>query len=111
MSKNAAPRAVYKSKLTGNIKKSKIDALFSGSGVFVDWTVEPFDVLIVDEAHRLNAKSGLYQNQGDNQIKELIAASNCTIFFVDEDQRVTLKDIGEGRKWNVCEGAERASCG
>jgi DUF2075 family protein len=102
VSKNAAPRAVYKDKLTGSIKTKRIDALFSGSGIFVDAEFDAFDALIVDEAHRLNEKSGLYQNQGDNQIKELIEASRATIFFIDEDQRVTLKDIGrveEIEKW------------
>jgi len=102
VSKNAAPRAVYKDKLTGSVRTSRINALFSGSGVFIDADFNAFDVLIVDEAHRLNEKSGLYQNQGDNQIKELIEASRCTIFFIDEDQRVTLKDIGrveEIEKW------------
>ena len=31
-------------------------------------------MLVVDETHRLTAKGGFYGNQGDNQIKELIAA-------------------------------------
>jgi uncharacterized protein len=94
VSKNAAPREVYKDKLSGSMKTKRINALFSGSGVFIEADFNSFDALIVDEAHRLNAKSGLYQNRGNNQIKELIEASRCTIFFIDEDQRVTLKDIG-----------------
>ena len=47
-----------------------------------------------DEAHRLNEKSGLFHNQGENQIKELIHSSLCSVFFIDEDQRVTMDDIG-----------------
>ncbi|MEQ9568915.1 MAG: DUF2075 domain-containing protein [Longimicrobiales bacterium] len=35
-----------------------------------------------------------HQNLGDNQIKELIHAADVTVFFLDEDQRVTLQDIG-----------------
>jgi hypothetical protein len=54
VSKNAAPRAVYKNKLTKSMRRSRIDALFSGSGVFVDWDREVFDVIIVDEEHRIN---------------------------------------------------------
>jgi hypothetical protein len=50
---------------------------------------------VVDEAHRLNEKSGLFGNLGTNQIQELIGAAKCSIFFLDEDQRVTFKDIGE----------------
>ncbi len=94
VSKNAAPRAVYESKLVKHFKKSVISNFFSGSGAFVDKDPGIFDTLIVDEAHRLNEKGGLYGNLGENQIKELINAANCTIFFIDEDQRVTLKDIG-----------------
>lgn len=94
VSKNAAPRAVYEAKLTGRFTKSRISNLFSGSGAFVDVQPHLYDTLIVDEAHRLNEKSGLYRNLGDNQVKELIAASRCTVFFIDEDQRVTLLDIG-----------------
>lgn len=48
----------------------------------------------LDLAHRLNEKSGLYGNLGENQIKELINASRFNVFFIDEAQRVTLKDIG-----------------
>ncbi len=102
VSKNAAPRSVYESKLTGILRKTEISNLFSGSGAFTKAEANAFDVLIVDEAHRLNEKSGLYGNLGDNQIKELISASKCTIFFIDEDQRVTLRDIGhkgEIAKW------------
>lgn len=109
VSKNAAPRAVYESKLTGSFKKSEISNLFKGSGGFVSTKPNTFDTLVVDEAHRLNARSGLYGNLGENQIKELINAARCTIFFIDEDQRVTLNDIGtlqEIRKWASRAGAE-----
>ena len=36
----------------------------------------------------------MFQNLGENQIKEIIHASKFSIFFIDESQRVTLKDIG-----------------
>lgn len=94
VTKNAAPRAVYERKLTGVMKKTEIGALFSGSGAFFDLDKNTFDVLIVDEAHRLNLKSGLFQNLGFNQIRELIDSSKFAVFFIDEDQRVTWKDIG-----------------
>ena len=94
VSKNAAPRAVYEAKLTGTMKKTAIGNLFSGSGAFMEAPKDFFDVLIVDEAHRLNEKSGFYGTDGENQIKEIINSAKCTIFFIDEDQRVTLKDIG-----------------
>ena len=94
VSKNAAPRAVYEAKLTGSFTKTRISNLFSGSGAFVNNEADSYDTLIVDEAHRLNEKSGLYRNLGDNQVTELIRSARCTVFFVDDDQRVTLLDIG-----------------
>lgn len=102
VSKNAAPRAVYESKLTGTFKKTVVSNMFRGSGGFIDTKANVFDSLIVDEAHRLNHKSGLYSNLGESQIKEIINASKCTVFFIDEDQRVTLNDVGtikEINKW------------
>ena len=29
-----------------------------------------------------------------HQVKEIITAAKCVVFFVDDDQRVTLQDIG-----------------
>jgi DUF2075 family protein len=94
VSKNAAPRYVYQSKLTGTVTRTRFSSLFSGSGRFYDVEANTYDFLVVDEAHRLNEKSGLYGNLGENQIKELVGASACAVFFIDEDQRVTLGDIG-----------------
>ncbi len=94
VTKNAAPRNVYSTRLKGDYKKTHIDNLFKGSGSFTKVELNEFDVLIVDEAHRLNEKSGLFRNQGENQVKELIKGANLTIFFIDENQRVTLQDIG-----------------
>lgn len=94
VTKNAAPRAVYEGKLTGTMSRTRYSNLFRGSGAFTVCESGEFKALIVDEAHRLNEKSGLYQNLGDNQIKELIHAADVTVFFLDEDQRVTLQDIG-----------------
>jgi DUF2075 family protein/DNA replication protein DnaC len=108
VTKNAAPREVYRSKLTGSFKKSHIDNLFKGSGSYHNAESNSLEVLVVDEAHRLNEKSGMFQNLGENQIKEIISAAKHSIFFIDEDQRVTWKDIGEKqeiRKWARLEGA------
>jgi DUF2075 family protein len=108
VTKNAAPRDVYASKLSGSYTKNHINNLFRGSGSYTESKENEFDALVVDEAHRLNEKSGMFQNMGENQIKELIAASKFSVFFIDEDQRVTLKDIGEKggiRKWAKGMGA------
>lgn len=95
VTKNSAPREVYQVKLTGKFTKTRIANLFSSSGSFYDIEPNTFDSLIIDEAHRLNARSGLFNHLGDNQIKELISAAKLSVFFIDEDQRVTLKDIGK----------------
>lgn len=94
VTKNAAPRSVYSSKLRGEYTQSYINHLFQGSGNFIDEERNKLDCLVVDEAHRLNEKSGLFQNKGENQIKEIINAAKFSIFFIDENQKVTLKDIG-----------------
>lgn len=94
VSKNDAPRKVYSSKLKGSFNKSFIEHLFLGSGKFVKSDSNELDCLIVDEAHRLNEKSGFYHNEGENQIKEIINAARFSIFFIDENQKVTLNDIG-----------------
>ena len=100
-SKNSAPRSVYAKKLTDH-KKTTINNMFKGSGSYVDVDANMIDTIICDEAHRLNEKSGMFHNLGQNQIKEIINASWCSVFFVDESQRVTLSDIGsvaEIKKW------------
>lgn len=95
VSKNSAPRNVYGQRLKGAKRgRSRVDKLFVGSGKFVDAVPDAFDVLLADEAHRLNERSGLYQNLGENQVMEIIRAAKLSVFFIDEDQRVTLKDIG-----------------
>ncbi len=109
VTRNAAPRSVYESMLTKSFKKSQITNLFSGSGSFTETAPNLFDALIVDEAHRLNAKSGMYQNQGENQVKEIIRSAKFSIFFLDEDQKVTFRDIGdleEIKLWALQLGAE-----
>jgi len=109
ITRNSAPRQVYESKLAGSFKKSHISNLFSGSGSFHSVKPGLFDALIIDEAHRLNEKSGMFKNKGENQIKEIINAANFSIFFIDEDQKVTIHDIGEKeeiRKWAAEAGAD-----
>ena len=109
VSKNSAPRSVYKQRLNGSFRQIEISNLFSGSGAFTETEPNVFDVLVVDEAHRLNKFSGLYGNLGENQVKEVIASAKCTILFADDDQMVTLNDIGhsiELERWASELGAQ-----
>ena len=109
VSKNAAPRTVYGYKLKGTMKKSSVDNLFKGSGCYTEAPMNSVGTILADEAHRLNEKSGMFQNMGENQIKEIIHASRCSVFFIDERQRVTTSDIGsiaEIEKWAERENSE-----
>lgn len=108
-SKNSAPRNVYSKKLTGH-KKSSINNMFKGAGSYIDAEENTVDTIICDEGHRLTAKTQLGPKvAGENQIKEIINASLCSVFFIDESQRVTLSDIGtvaEIKKWASELGSE-----
>ena len=103
VTKNAAPRNVYFEKLKqGKALNNFVKNLFKSSGTYCDCEANVFDCLIVDEAHRLNEKSGMFKNKGENQIKEIINASKVSVFFIDENQIVTASDIGsvaEIKKW------------
>lgn len=92
---NAAPRAVFESKLRKIFGKAEIKHLFSGSGSFTESAAESFDTLIVDEAHRLKMKSGMFKNLGESQVKEIINSAHTSVFFIDEAQKVTWSDVGE----------------
>ena len=108
VSKNSAPRNVYRKKLKGTIRKSSVDNMFKSSGVYTETESNMIDTILVDEAHRLNEKSGMFHNIGENQIKEIIHSAKCSVFFIDESQRVTLQDIGrisEIKKWAEKENA------
>lgn len=101
-SKNSAPRNVYAKKLTGH-KKNSINNMFKGAGSYIDAEANMVDTIICDEGHRLTAKTQLGPKiAGENQIKEIINAGLCSVFFIDESQKVTLTDIGtvgEIKKW------------
>ncbi|MDY5583986.1 MAG: DUF2075 domain-containing protein [Candidatus Merdousia sp.] len=107
VSKNAAPRYVFMEKLAGHMQKARISNLFKGSGSYTSAPNNEIDVLLVDESHRLNEKSGLFRNQGENQIKEIIHTAKFVVFFIDESQRIDIFDIGsvaEIKKWIAEEG-------
>ena len=108
--KNRAPREVYSCKLIGTMGKKSVKNMFKGSGSYVDVGNNMIHTILVDEAHRLNDRT---QNgpkiTGENQVKEIIHSSLCSVFFIDESQRVTMKDIGstdEIRKWAKEEDSE-----
>ena len=93
VSKNRAPREVYKQKLKGDKMVKEIENLFTGSGGFYNVDEDSIPALIADEAHRLNEETG-FLGKGENQIMEIINASKCSVFLIDESQRIHINDIG-----------------
>ncbi len=90
---NAAFREVIIDKLAQNHSKTRLRNIFSGSSSFTDMEKNAYDVIIVDEAHRLkNQKAFMYQ--GENQVKDILNAGRTAIFFIDDDQVIRPEDIG-----------------
>lgn len=100
VTKNSAPRNVFEQRLKeGDFKRKNIFSLFKSSSAFIDSETNDFHTLIVDEAHRLNKRTQLGPRiTGEDQIKEIINAAACSIFFIDEDQRVTAQDYGDRKR-------------
>src|SRR5262249_34175485 len=75
------------------------------------WKTPPndIDVLIVDEAHRIRAKSqprvARELRPNISQVEELISAAKVTVFFIDENQIISPLEIGEARVFK--EAAEK----
>ena len=92
---NASFRTVILDRLVKNKKhgQQRMSSLFTGSGSFYNTSEKTFDVIIVDEAHRLKGK-GAYMYHGVNQIEDIIHASNINVFFIDDNQRIRPDDIG-----------------
>jgi DUF2075 family protein len=95
ITKNSAPRNAFTEMLSKSDieNKTNLKALFRSPFKLNEVPMNKIDALIVDEAHRLVKK--MYGDfKGENQIKEVIQASLVSIFLIDEDQRITTKDIG-----------------
>lgn len=89
-----AQRKAYEFKAKESKTYKKIKNNIKSPSKFVNTNENTNNISIVDEAHRLKEKSGMYKNIGENQIKEIIKSSKCSIFFIDELQRITLDDKG-----------------
>ncbi len=103
VTKNSAPREAYLKLLSKSDLKKEINIkqLFRSPFGLCKAPTNFYDCLIIDEAHRL-VKQMYGDFSGENQVKECINASLLTIFMIDEDQKITTKDIGsisEIKKW------------
>lgn len=90
---NSSFRDVMINSLSRDNTKIRLNSLFKGSAGFVDSEKNIFDVIIVDEAHRLK-NSMAYQYMGENQVEDIVKAAKKSIFFVDDNQVIRPEDIG-----------------
>jgi DUF2075 family protein/DNA replication protein DnaC len=91
-----APNSSFRDVVTAQLSRGddkRVRHLFKGSSQFVKSKENEFDVIVVDEAHRLK-DSRAFMYQGENQIRDIINASRNTIFFVDDNQIIRPDDIG-----------------
>lgn len=95
VTKNSAPREAFLKLLgKGDVKQGvKIKSLFRSPFGLSKSPSNVYKCLVVDEAHRLVKK--MYGDfGGENQVRECIDASLLSIFLIDENQKITTKDIG-----------------
>lgn len=101
--KNTAPRDAYLKLLSDKDLKAELNIkqLFRSPFGLSAAPSNYYDCLLVDEAHRL-VKQMYRDYDGKNQVMECINASLLSVFLIDEDQRISTKDIGsveEINKW------------
>lgn len=92
ITKNSAPRNCYGALLAhGDAKKLvNLKMAFRSPHSLPFVPANGIDVGIFDEAHRMQQKPYMYK--GNDMLRDAIFASRVSIFFVDEDQRVTVND-------------------
>lgn len=92
ITKNMAPRKCYANLLTkGNAKKMvNLQKAIQSPWCLPNTIYNGLDVGIFDEAHRMQKKP--YRYLGNDMLEDAIKASKVSIFFVDDDQRITIND-------------------
>jgi len=93
VTKNSAPRNVYFAKLRqNNYTVSYIKTLFRSAASFSNVPENSIHCILADEAHRLMKNSGRYSPGSGPQALDIIKAAQVSVFFIDEEQRVTTAD-------------------
>lgn len=92
ITKNMAPRKCYANLLAkGNAKKLiNLQKAIQSPWCLPSTVYNGLDVGIYDEAHRMQRKP--YQYHGEDMLLDAIKAAKVSVFFVDEDQRITVND-------------------
>lgn len=92
ITKNSAPRNCYGALLAHGDAKNLVNLkmAFRSPHSLPFVPANGIDVGIFDEAHRMQQKPYMYK--GNDMLRDAIFASRVSIFFVDEDQRITVND-------------------
>jgi DUF2075 family protein/broad-specificity NMP kinase len=92
---NQSFREILRKKLVGASGHVEVRDLFKSSAAYVEAPKDYFDVLICDEAHRLKEHGHMKKKiEGENQATQIIRSSKISVFFVDNLQIISKKDIG-----------------
>lgn len=91
---NAAPRHYYLNQLVSDgLTKEKFREFFKSPVSLKGAKSIAYDCALFDEAHRMYTwKSGVGLEKGVNLIKKAIEVPLVSVFFIDEDQAVTVHD-------------------
>ena len=92
ITKNSAPRNCYRNLLTkGNAKKMvNLQKAIQSPFVLPKIPNNGLDVGLFDEAHRMQKSPYMYP--GDDMMQDAIRAARISVFFMDDDQRITIHD-------------------
>ena len=92
ITKNSAPRKCYEALLAHGNARNMVDLkmAFKSPHSLPFIPLNGIDVGIFDEAHRMQQKPYMYK--GNDMLHDAIFASRVSVFFVDEDQRITVND-------------------
>ena len=92
ITKNMAPRKCYANLLAkGNAKKMiNLQKAIQSPWCLPSTIYNGLDVGIYDEAHRMQKKP--YRYPGNDMLEDAIKAAKVSVFFVDDDQRITVDD-------------------
>ena len=92
ITKNMAPRKCYANLLAkGNAKKMiNLQKAIQSPWCLPTTIYNGLDVGIYDEAHRMQKKP--YRYLGNDMLEDAIKAAKVSVFFVDDDQRITVDD-------------------
>ncbi len=93
ITKNSAPRKCYSKLLAGgNAKKMiSLQKAIQSPWALPNTPENGIDVGIYDEAHRMEKSP--YRYNGDDMLSDAIKAAKVSVFFMDDDQRISVKDV------------------